>query len=560
MMASQNSHSMLSNAGNACSTARQLLTKPTVLIVLIGLLFPGLSQAAVGKFLFVLGDVQVENTASRAAKKGDSVVTGDEVVTGQTGRAQLLMVDKAKIALRPETRFVVEAYELPSSSETGAAIDIETQGGTSVLRLLEGGFRTISGSVGKEEADEYQVKTPVATIGIRGTDYSAVLTPGAKPRLFVGVTAGEIVLVNQVDKLVVYAGEYVVTDAIDQPFRLLKQPPLLLDETVDRPITRRDEPKPEGSRQTQRDNNLNQQQPSNRQLPTRASFSPTNQRRVPPPEQQGNPGPDDQELQPDGDEPEVPVTTDGGDLTGGGEPRAVAPVAFSLPNAEPLVAQSAVSKRPTMRDASGNLSQFSALVGRADGSAENLVFNIGTATNQNVGIAQTENLRWGRWSDGVISVSGNSGENDLPLAESSLHWVTTNGPTTSLATNITGTASYALVGNTDPTDAAGNVGVLGAADLLVDFNNATVDSNLDISIAQQVWQARGQGQLVDGGFVGAYDTSISGQDGSGAGVFAGFFTAPDGAGLPNGAGMTYTLNSPDGEQTLNGAAAFGNPQ
>ncbi|MGH8446844.1 MAG: hypothetical protein ACREVL_16350, partial [Solimonas sp.] len=43
------------------------------------------------------------------------------------------------------------------------------------LRLLKGGFRTVSGLIGKANPDEYRVTTPVATIGIRGTDYYAYI-------------------------------------------------------------------------------------------------------------------------------------------------------------------------------------------------------------------------------------------------------------------------------------------------------------------------------------------------------------------------------------------------
>ena len=53
----------------------------------------------------------------------------------------------------------------------------ETQNGASraFFSLLKGGFRSISGLIGKLNHDEYRVSTPVATIGIRGTDYLVVI-------------------------------------------------------------------------------------------------------------------------------------------------------------------------------------------------------------------------------------------------------------------------------------------------------------------------------------------------------------------------------------------------
>jgi hypothetical protein len=46
------------------------------------------------------------------------------------------------------------------------------------MNLIEGGFRTITGAIAKQNPGDYQVNTPVATIGVRGTDYAAVVKSG----------------------------------------------------------------------------------------------------------------------------------------------------------------------------------------------------------------------------------------------------------------------------------------------------------------------------------------------------------------------------------------------
>ena len=40
------------------------------------------------------------------------------------------------------------------------------------------GLRTITGLVGRSNRDNYKVTTAVATIGIRGTEYTGAFTPG----------------------------------------------------------------------------------------------------------------------------------------------------------------------------------------------------------------------------------------------------------------------------------------------------------------------------------------------------------------------------------------------
>lgn len=58
---------------------------------------------------------------------------------------------------------------------SAAAADSGQQGSRAFFKLLKGGFRAVSGLIGKADRNEYRVSTPVATIGIRGTDYLLVL-------------------------------------------------------------------------------------------------------------------------------------------------------------------------------------------------------------------------------------------------------------------------------------------------------------------------------------------------------------------------------------------------
>ncbi|MDX1434446.1 MAG: FecR domain-containing protein, partial [Gammaproteobacteria bacterium] len=67
-------------------------------------------------------------------------------------------------------------------------------GSRSFFSLLKGGLRTITGAIGKLNRKAYQIRTPVATIGIRGTEYLAALGDS----LTVHVGAGEIEVCSQV--------------------------------------------------------------------------------------------------------------------------------------------------------------------------------------------------------------------------------------------------------------------------------------------------------------------------------------------------------------------------
>lgn len=70
----------------------------------------------------------------------------------------------------------------PSATPPAApVVAVAAEGGDgsrAFFRLVKGGFRSVSGLIGKVNQDNYRVSTPVATIGIRGTRYSARLCQG----------------------------------------------------------------------------------------------------------------------------------------------------------------------------------------------------------------------------------------------------------------------------------------------------------------------------------------------------------------------------------------------
>ena len=121
---------------------------------------------------------------------------------------------------------------------------------------------------------------------------------------------------------------------------------------------------------------------------------------------------------------------------------------------------------------------------------------------------------------------------------------------------VTGTATYTLVGNTDPTDNQGNVGVLGTANFAADFTNSTVTSSLQLGINGQNWSAEGgTGSITATLFNGLYGTvSVNGVSTGNSGSFGGAFGGFGTNGIPTGAGLTHQLTN--GTSTVSGAAVF----
>lgn len=70
------------------------------------------------------------------------------------------------VSLQPQSEFRIDDYQYAGQT------DGQEKG---FFSLLKGGLRTITGWVGRTHRENYKVTTNVATIGIRGTEYSAVL-------------------------------------------------------------------------------------------------------------------------------------------------------------------------------------------------------------------------------------------------------------------------------------------------------------------------------------------------------------------------------------------------
>ncbi len=104
-----------------------------------------------------------ENGVARTLARRDKIFVGETLTTGSAGMLQVRFVDKALLTLRENSHFSIETYAPATDG-----------GGNVLMHLVEGGFRTITGSIGKGSQDSYKVTTGAASIGIRGTHYEVV--------------------------------------------------------------------------------------------------------------------------------------------------------------------------------------------------------------------------------------------------------------------------------------------------------------------------------------------------------------------------------------------------
>lgn len=175
----------------------------TVLAMALAAVYPLQASAApsAGVAQFIVGDVNVRRADGGTAPlvKGKDIESGQAILTGASGRAQVRFTDGGLVSLQPNTEFKVANYvDKADPKEDRFLVD-----------LLRGSMRAITGLIGKRNRENYKVTTTTATIGIRGSGFNVGYNPdgslGVTTELdaievcnaggCVGLTAGESVRV-----------------------------------------------------------------------------------------------------------------------------------------------------------------------------------------------------------------------------------------------------------------------------------------------------------------------------------------------------------------------------
>jgi hypothetical protein len=131
------------------------------LIFTAGTLLAGQVFAAeAGKIIFVAGAAQV---AGKAAQLNGAVQEGDLLHTGGDGYVYVKTLDNGLFILRPNTEARIVSYHIDAANPANTRIKLE---------LLSGVARSQSGEAVKLARQNFRFNTPVAAIGVRGTDFT----------------------------------------------------------------------------------------------------------------------------------------------------------------------------------------------------------------------------------------------------------------------------------------------------------------------------------------------------------------------------------------------------
>ena len=583
---------------------RLVVSRGIYLLFLSFLIGMGEVSANVGKVLIAVGEVSAQREQLVPLKRGGILLEQDHLLTGSKGRAQFLMVDGAKISLKPSSELFLEEYKFTT------AADVVGRNPSSLsMSLIKGGFRTLSGAIGSgPDKSGYQVKTPIATIGIRGTDYSVLIcstgcpsidgSGNVTPGLYIGVTSGSIVIQNSAGTLVLEANQYAyVASENTPPVRITTPPENLMSYAISSTSDETDKDDTDVTTTTDTTESLDSTDETDNIVKTDVA--------------EVEPTPTD--ITPStvsSDEIDNIVTTDIAQVEP--TPTDIIPstvtsdglfIGSILPiDLEIIITKDAIAPDGSITNIDVTTYDFTNTYGMAFagifGSGNNFsvvthspldsmqfvglgltgfytsspttgigtLYNIGSASQINVGHEPTTGLTWGRWSTGLMSTVSDSGiTTQIDLSNSSFHWLLDNFQS-SQPLPISGSASYTLIGWSDPTDNQGNIGILGTTTFFVDFTNQTVSNTLNLGIAGNVWSASGSGDISTGTdlFSGVYDNVTVNSVASGVGTFTGLFGSllDSNTGLPAGAGLVYLLQDDASNPTeiINGTLIYGKPK
>jgi hypothetical protein len=140
----------------------------TLFRLIVALALTGISTALfaadpVGRVLLAAGDSFAVRDGKEIRLAFNSPIEFKDLLrTGAASSLQIRFVDDSLLSLRDNTEFAIEEYQFTGKAEEQR----------SFFRLVKGGFRAVTGLIGRTNNASYRVRAETATIGIRGTDYA----------------------------------------------------------------------------------------------------------------------------------------------------------------------------------------------------------------------------------------------------------------------------------------------------------------------------------------------------------------------------------------------------
>jgi hypothetical protein len=129
-------------------------------VALVCFALPAHAQQAIGKATSV--KPQAQGSVGGQLAPNSDVHANETVNTGNTGQANLQFVDRTQLSVGPMSTVRLDKF----------VYDPNRGAGTVVVNATRGAYRFVTGV---QDSRSYEIKTPYATLGVRGTVLEVVI-------------------------------------------------------------------------------------------------------------------------------------------------------------------------------------------------------------------------------------------------------------------------------------------------------------------------------------------------------------------------------------------------
>jgi hypothetical protein len=187
---------------------------------------------SVAKVVDVKGIVMAKNRSDNNADErklatGSDLSPQDFLTSQADSYAVMVFRDGQKITIQPNSEFDIVEYNFQQPGKKDQM----------AFKLVTGGMRALTGSIGKKDHDAYKLDTPVATIGIRGTESETIIdnavdvNTGSAP-VYNHVTEGSISVKNEAGETTLAQGQSSVTSSPTAPTMQVPSLPSKVSEQI----------------------------------------------------------------------------------------------------------------------------------------------------------------------------------------------------------------------------------------------------------------------------------------------------------------------------------------
>lgn len=138
------------------------LLPATVLIITLSLLSPINSWAGVGKVTEQTGPTEILRDKKSIPSAVNTTVEMNDAVSTARAKAQLTFEDNTTVKLTEHSKIVIDDFVYDPKKGTGKL----------AMNMAMGTARYASGQIAKNNPQQVAIKTPTATVAVRGTDFS----------------------------------------------------------------------------------------------------------------------------------------------------------------------------------------------------------------------------------------------------------------------------------------------------------------------------------------------------------------------------------------------------